>query len=250
MSDIKEAVMQDSIFKSPFTTILAITLLFSGASAFAQKGSVNGPEVTGPLNPASGATSIPLQIVLEAEGQCYVTLLKDMLDPFLGLQQLKETDITSNIYASVPILEREGLLVEANIKLKRADGTYATEIRNRFHKPRSVRVKLPALNQLRDQMEINVTQKNSYGDSLIASTLILGFPMLTYQQNEQVSFDSVVHTKSFSAIYANQIQKAFSGGLAPKDPTQIPVLNADPLNTPSNFRVNGKKFFECVESLL
>ena len=222
MSDIKEAVMQDSIFKSPFTTILAITLLFSGASAFAQKGSVNGPEVTGPLNPASGATSIPLQIVLEAEGQCYVTLLKDMLDPFLGLQQLKETDITSNIYASVPILEREGLLVEANIKL----------------------------NQLRDQMEINVTQKNSYGDSLIASTLILGFPMLTYQQNEQVSFDSVVHTKSFSAIYANQIQKAFSGGLAPKDPTQIPVLNADPLNTPSNFRVNGKKFFECVESLL
>ena len=234
--------------KSIQSKFLGLILLGSLAipAAHAQHGSVNGPVTTGPLNPATGATTVLRDKLLNADVVCKTQMIYDMLSPFTG-------GSLNEFIGSQGPNEYNNLNAKVSIDLQNSlvNGPFSDSLRSRGFKQISVvldttAVNLNTQNCCEFKMElIPVLEPNL---TTIINFTTDGLPVIAFTEEVKVEYDPITHIPWGYINVVNNLEKGISGTTLPSDLSQISVFNRD--GTLSNFKINAQKYFLCIESEL
>jgi hypothetical protein len=235
------------MLKSKLQAVLGLVILMSAPGALAQRGGVSGPVTAGALNPASGATSVTFDAVLNAQTDCYAELLTDMMAPFVGTL----TPPATSVGYVVP-----NNMIDAVYSFSLANtGPLPTDLKNQC--PRctiaSMRLNVPDPQETYLTNEFPFELYTQLPDSThapgSAKMAVPSFPQVGYTNAFQETFSPITHVSTGGYTVSNNLTKVWQGQ-TPVDPAHIPLFNNDASNSQTNFRINGNKFFQCVESKL
>jgi hypothetical protein len=253
--------------KMVINILVALTSI-AAPSAFAQHGSVNGPTTGGPLNPASGAMTVTLSKLFDAEDDCYFALTKDMLDPFLNIQQIDPKVVTTIYDGNVPYdrkdfkaSEKEYLVAGLLVNISGSTGPLSLEILKNYPRFNWVWVEFPtddhpspyadgsgSVQGLKFVISDSSERSSLTRFSDLYQLSTKGFPKVGYTKSDRAIYDPISHVKIGTEVAVSDLEGVWIGGVAPTNPEKIQVQNTD--TTDSNFRINGAQFFKCVESKL
>ena len=231
-------------------------ILASASNAFAQHGGVSGPLTTGPLNPASGATAIRLETVISAEQKCYENMLNDMMTPFMGT-----VTTPVSVYSNMLGIHYDHIHTRYTLSLSNA-GPLPADLKAEYTECDSATMRMnndfdyadPDVNG-KDLFTLSIEKHNAFNtaildiDKVIASMTVGSFPKVSYKTSWQETFDPITHVSHGGYTLVTGLTKTWQGQL-PTDAMHIPLLNEDATASQTNFRINGEKFFQCLESQL
>jgi hypothetical protein len=217
---------------------LPVVIALSSPLAFAQHGSVNGPVTGGSLNPASGATVVSREAFVQVRKECYEKMFLETFDPFLSTLTPHKNTVLSDSLAPNGRWVADGVRILPT-SLNQSPLAVAARNQRGASEVFGISVWLDEVDS-----QIFTASITLYGKTTDIQREV--FPSIRYEEVAMHDHDPITGAPLKPYRGLKNLTKRYE--IAPADETRIPITDAQ--GKASNLMMNGKQFFECIESKL